>query len=136
MKLLLLIGVGSALGGLFRYGLDDFVYTIGGHVFPIGTFLVNVVGSFLVGWIAGIWSSGHDCHPHPLKFHFLVTGFCGGFTTFSSFAWQVFEMIRLGEGQFAGFYAAGSVGGGVLAVWLGLSLAYARTSKANSLDKA
>jgi CrcB protein len=81
-----------------------------------------VSGSFLIGFLAGR-SNAADGTADFGKWHFWTTGVCGGYTTFSTFSWQVLELFRQGAAQEAALYAAGSVGFGLLAVWLGFSLA-------------
>ena len=116
------IGLGSALGGSALYLLNLLSVQIAGALFPFATLFVNVTGSFLIGWLAGRWATAGATAPHPYQWHFWITGVCGGYTTFAAFSWQVLDMIRTGQGNEAGLYAAGSVGFGLLAVWLGLSL--------------
>lgn len=123
MRALLWIGFGSGLGGGLRYLLDLFVMNQGLGAFPLSTLFINLSGSLFVGYLAGLWASGGAVTAHPYKWHFWITGFCGGYTTFSSFSWQVLDLVRRGEGTLAGAYAAGSVALGILAVWWGLSLA-------------
>ena len=123
MRQLLWIGLGSGLGGGLRYLLDILVINIGLTAFPVSTLLINLSGSLLIGYLAGLWATGGAVTPHPHKWHFWITGFCGGYTTFSTFSWQILNLVREGEGTLAGAYAAGSVAFGLIAVWLGLSLA-------------
>jgi CrcB protein len=123
MMQLLWIGLGSALGGSLRYLLDLLALNLGVGAFPVSTLLINISGSLLIGWLAGCWATGGAATPHPYKWHFWMTGICGGYTTYSTFSWQIVELVHRGEAQLAGFYAAGSIGFGLLAVWLGLSLA-------------
>ncbi|MEO0510083.1 MAG: CrcB family protein [Verrucomicrobiota bacterium] len=118
---LLWIALGSALGGTLRFVLDQLVPVMGG--FPVATFAVNLSGSLLIGYLAGLWTRGKAAAPHPYKWHFWITGICGGYTTFSAFSWQVLELINLGEAQVAAVYAAGSIISGLCAVAIGLSLA-------------
>jgi CrcB protein len=117
------VGLGSGLGGGLRHLLDRLTADGGLMAFPLSTFLINVSGSLLIGYLAGLWATGGALTPHPHKWHFWVTGFCGGYTTFSAFSWQILDLVRQGEGTLAGAYAAGSVALGVVAVWVGLSLA-------------
>ncbi|MEN8663067.1 MAG: fluoride efflux transporter FluC [Lentimonas sp.] len=123
MKQLLWIGLGSALGGSLRYLLDLLALQIGFGSFSPATLVINLTGSALIGWLAGRWATEGAIAPHPHRFHFWMTGFCGGYTTFSTFTWQIVDLVNNGEGQLAGFYAAASFGFGLVAVWLGLSLA-------------
>lgn len=120
---LLWIGLGSALGGSLRYLLDQLAIHAGAGALPVSTLLINLGGSLLIGYLAGLWASGGAAAPHPHKWHFWMTGVCGGFTTFSAFSWQVLTMIESGHAQVAGFYAAASVGFGLIAVWIGLTWA-------------
>ncbi len=123
MRQLFWIGLGSGLGGSLRYLLDVLVLKMGLVAFPVSTLVINLSGSLLIGYLAGLWATGGAVTPHPYKWHFWITGFCGGYTTFSTFGWQVLDLVREGEGTLAGAYAAGSIAIGLVAVWFGLSLA-------------
>ncbi len=123
MILLFWIGLGSAIGGSVRYLLDLLVIQVGIDVLPFSTLFINVTGSFLIGWLAGNRTTGSVATPHSYNSHFWITGICGGYTTFSTFTWQIIEMIKAGQGQEAGLYAAGSVSFGLISVWLGFSIA-------------
>jgi CrcB protein len=131
MRQLFWIGFGSALGGSLRYLLDFFASNSGLALFPVST-LINLSGSLLIGYLAGLWATGGAATPHPYKWHFWITGFCGGYTTFSTFSWQVLHLVRAGEGTLAGAYAAGNIAFGLVAVWLGLSLAMRGRGAADS----
>lgn len=120
------IGLGSGLGGVLRFALDQLALQAGGTIFPVSTFVVNLSGSFLIGYLAGRWATGGAVGPHPYKWHFWMTGVCGGYTTFSAFSWQVLSLIQSGHGQLAGLYAAASAGFGLIAVWGGLFWATGR----------
>mgnify|MGYP005851773563 CR=1 FL=1 len=121
MKTLLYIAVGSGLGGGLRYGLDLLARCIGMGGFPFSTLFINLSGSLLIGYLAGLSAMGSKKTVHPQKWHFWVTGFCGGYTTFSAFNWQVLELIQAGKGTLAGAYAAGSIGLGLIAVSMGFT---------------
>lgn len=126
MKLLLWIAFGSALGGTGRHLLDLLAVEFAGDAFPVSTMLINISGSLLIGWLAGRWSNGGAATVTAARWHFWMTGVCGGYTTFSTFSWQVLKMIQDGHGQAAGFYAAASIGLGLFAAWIGMSLAIAK----------
>ena len=106
-----------------RYLLDLLALNVGLAAFPVSTFLINVSGSLLIGYLAGVWASGDALSPRSCRWHFWITGLCGGYTTFSTFSWQVLDLIQAGQGTLAGAYAAGSIAFGMLAVLFGLSLA-------------
>lgn len=110
---ILLVAAGGAVGSVCRYLLSSF------HVasFPWGTLTVNVLGSLLIGLLAGL--SGRGILSPELKL-LLVTGFCGGFTTFSTFANESFGMMKAGEVLTAAVYVGVSVTVGILAVWGGM----------------
>lgn len=117
---ILWIGCGSALGGTIRYLLDTSYLHLGWINFPVMTLCINTSGSFLFGYLTGLWSGRCDKETNPLTQYFWISGFCGGYTTFSAFSWQVLTLLQDVGGQQAGIYAAASVGFGFLAVWLGL----------------
>ncbi len=127
---LLWIALGSALGGVLRYGLDQAALHLGAGIFPVSTFIINLSGSLLIGYLAGLQAAesaaGRDGH----GWHFWMTGVCGGYTTFSAFSLQLFQLIEAGHAPLAGAYAAASVGLGLMAVWTGLSWAAGRRLRA------
>ena len=123
MRQLLWLGLCSGLGGCLRYLVDLLALNLGLAAFPVSTFLINVSGSLLIGYLAGVWAGGGALSPQSCKWQFWITGFFGGYTTFSTFSWQVLDLVRAGQGTLAGAYAAGSIAFGMLAVWFGLSLA-------------
>ena len=119
---ILCIGCGSALGGTIRYLLDITYLHLGWINFPVMTFCINTSGSFLFGYLTGLWSGRCDEETNTLRQFFWISGFCGAYTTFSAFSWQVLTLLQDVGGQHAGIYAAASVGFGLLAVWVGLSI--------------
>jgi CrcB protein len=108
---------GGGLGSLARYVASVYVLSHYGGDFPLGTFLINVSGSFLIGLILTRLAPASD-----LRF-LLVTGFLGGYTTFSSFEWETLAAARKGLPGIALLYSAGSVIAGYGACWAGSALA-------------
>lgn len=115
-----LIGIGGAVGAISRALVRDAVSVLLGESFPWGTLAVNVSGSFLAGFISGILVQ-HT--PSSLWRDLLVTGFLGGYTTFSAFELDVLGLWRSGGRAAAAVYVAGSVLGGLIAVIAGYSVA-------------
>lgn len=117
LKTLLFIGAGSFLGGVSRYGLTRLVQDHILHVFPYGTLVVNIVGCFLIGLFYGLFDRGHVLDPDIRMF--LTVGFCGGFTTFSTFANENLSMLQGGNFLGMAAYAVLSFALGLLMVYLG-----------------
>jgi fluoride exporter len=90
------IAVGSALGGMARYGCSGLVARSIGEIFPWGTLVVNVVGSFVIGMFARFAETGSGLG-EPTVRQFVMIGLCGGYTTFSSFSLQTMALARGGE---------------------------------------
>ena len=111
---LLLVALGGAAGSVLRYLLSNINTS-----FPWGTFTVNVLGSLLIGLLVGFVSKG--VLPPEMKL-LLVTGFCGGFTTFSTFVNESFGMMKAGDVLLTALYVGASVVIGILAVWGGMML--------------
>ena len=110
----LLVALGGAVGSVIRYLLSNINTS-----FPWGTFVVNILGSLLIGLLVGLVSKGVLSPEMKLL---LVTGFCGGFTTFSTFANESFGMMKAGDVMLMALYVAASVAIGIVAVWAGTSL--------------
>lgn len=117
VKTLLFIGAGSFLGGVSRYALTRLVQDHILHVFPYGTLVVNIVGCFLIGLFYGLFDRGHVLDPDIRMF--LTVGFCGGFTTFSTFANENFSMLQGENFLGMGIYAVLSFALGLAMVYLG-----------------
>jgi CrcB protein len=120
----LVVLAGAGLGGLTRYALGTWIMTKSGVRFPLGTFLINISGAFLIGLLMTILTE--RMQPHPNWRLFLVVGCLGGYTTFSSFEYETLQAVRDGERWMGLLYAAGSVLFGYVAVWLGATLAVRR----------
>ncbi len=111
---LFLVAFGGATGSVLRYLFSNMNAS-----FPWGTFAVNILGSLLIGLLVGLVSKGVLSSEMKLL---LVTGFCGGFTTFSTFANESFGMMKVGDVLLTAFYVGASVIVGIIAVWGGMML--------------
>jgi len=118
---LIVIGVGGAIGALARYLLGGAVHRGMPGFFPYGTFVVNLLGCVVFGAIAGLAESRFVIG--PIVRAFLLIGVLGGFTTFSSFTYETFELVRSGQLGAAAINVAGQVGLGFLGLWAGFGLA-------------
>ena len=116
------VALGSALGGLARYGLGGVVDRSLGGTFPWGTLVVNVTGSFLIGLFATVTGPDGRLLASPVTRQFWMIGIFGGFTTFSSFSLQTLSLAQDGEWARAGGYVLLSVGLCLVFVWLGAVL--------------
>ena len=117
-----LIGFGGAIGAVGRYLLQGLVYQFTGATFPYGTLVVNILGCFLIGLIMEL-GAGRFLIDAQLRL-FITIGVLGGFTTFSSFGYETFALLRDGELVRASFNVIGSVMAGLAAVWLGFVTAH------------
>jgi CrcB protein len=115
----LLVGLGSAIGGMARYGCSLFLARLLGETFPWGTLFVNVTGSFIIGLFFTLTASGGRLLISPDWRIFVTVGLCGGYTTFSSFSLQTLSLLRDGEWLQGGLNAIGSFVLCLGAVWLG-----------------
>jgi CrcB protein len=105
----LIAGLGSALGGMGRLWISTLIARRWGEAFPWGTLVVNVTGSFAIGLFVALAGPGGRWTIDRQFFLFLVTGVCGGYTTFSAFSLQTFQLIRDGNWLAAGGNVALSV---------------------------
>jgi CrcB protein len=105
--ILWLIALGSALGGVTRYLLGGFIQRLSGGTFPMGTLLINITGSFLLGLIYRYSADSAAIAPEVRAM--LTIGFCGGYTTFSSFSYESIRLIEDGQAGRAFAYVALSV---------------------------
>ena len=117
LREILLVALGGGAGSALRYLTALLVAHYYSGSVPLATLGVNIVGCFLIGLLIGICGGGSQ-----LRLLF-VTGFCGGYTTFSTFTAESYTMLREGSYGAALLYVGGSVVAGLLALWLGLCLA-------------
>lgn len=113
------IGLGSALGGMARYGCSGLAARYIGAAFPWGTLIVNVSGSLVIGFLAALAVADGRLLISPDARAFLMIGLCGGFTTFSAFSIETLNLARDGDWLWAGANVVLSVVLCLLAVWLG-----------------
>jgi CrcB protein len=113
------IAIGSALGGAARYWCSGIAARWIGETFPWGTLIVNIAGSFVIGFIAAATGPGGRFFLPSLARQFAMVGFCGGFTTFSSFSLQTLTLMNDGEFLYAGTNIVISVAACLLSVWVG-----------------
>jgi CrcB protein len=113
------VAIGSALGGMTRYWLSGAVAANVGETFPWGTIIVNVTGSFVIGFFGTLTAPEGRLLVDPAARTFVMVGICGGYTTFSSFSLQTLDLSRDGEWLYAGANILYSVAFCLVAVWLG-----------------
>jgi CrcB protein len=111
--------IGGAIGSLARFFLTSFVHTFFNRDFAYGTVIVNMIGCFLIGFIAGVADKINV--PRSIEV-LLVIGFCGAFTTFSTFMLETSEMMRNGQNLFAFLNIGISVVLGFTLLRIGVSL--------------
>lgn len=113
------IAAGSALGGMSRYWIGGMVDQRIGETFPWGTMVVNIVGSLLIGFVATLTAPDGRFLMSPSLRTFIMVGFCGGYTTYSSFSLQTLNLARDGEWLRAGTYVVMTTALCLFAVWVG-----------------
>ena len=117
---LLLVGVGSMLGGVSRYGMTLLTQNVSAFSLPYGTLVSNLAGCLLIGVIAGLGGKTEILSTEMRLL--LATGFCGGFTTMSSFVYELGQFVQDKEYFFASTYFVATLAGAGLAFALGLLL--------------
>jgi fluoride exporter len=123
LRTYLVIGFGSVLGGLARYGCGLLAVAWFGAAFPWGTLFINVLGSFVIGGFATLTGASGRIYVGPLGRQFVMVGLCGGYTTFSTFSLDSFALLQRGRPFAAAANTALSLALSLLAVWLGHWLA-------------
>ncbi len=123
MKAYVWIAIGSAIGGVARYWCSGVAARLIGETFPWGTLIVNVVGSFIIGFFATLTAPDGRVFASSTTRQFVMVGLCGGYTTFSSFSLQTLNLMNDGEWLQVGANISASVVLCLLAVWIGHVLA-------------
>ena len=108
---ILLVGLGGGAGSILRYLCQKWINDSYHDNFPLATFLVNISGCLLIGILYALGEKGNLLSPQTRLL--LVTGFCGGFTTFSTFAFENMSLLRIGDNFYFLLYALGSVVAGI-----------------------
>ena len=115
LRNIMLVAIGGGIGSALRYIISRMVT----DTYPLGTLTVNLLGSLFIGLLAGLVSKGTLSNEIRL---FLVTGFCGGFTTFSTFANESLSMLKAGDVMLTALYIGASIFVGIMAVYAGMLL--------------
>lgn len=121
MKALLMVFLGGGLGSTLRYLISKYLNISSysnSFAIPLGTFTVNILGSLLLGLILGLAHKYDSFSSNALLF--LATGFCGGFTTFSAFAFENQELLKSGDYLHFAVYTLGTLILGFSAIFAGL----------------
>jgi CrcB protein len=115
------VAIGSAIGGVSRFLLGSFIQQKAGVAFPIGTLVINITGSFLLGFLLRYALATTAISPEVRGL--LTTGFCGGYTTFSTFTYETLGLLEEGEVLRASSYVLLSVIVALVGAYLGVTLA-------------
>lgn len=118
LRQFVIVGIGGGLGSMARFGISYITRYV---TFPYPTLFVNISGSFLIGVVLGL-SLKESVWAADWKL-FLATGICGGFTTFSAFSYENFQLIQNGKMMTALLYIGLSVLAGIAATWIGYKIA-------------
>jgi len=121
IKNFLIVGLGGAVGSMLRYGVQKIFQVQTVATFPTGTLLVNIAGCFLIGILWSLVSRSLTWN-EEMKL-LLMTGFCGGFTTFSAFTLEGIGLLKENKTALFLIYLTASVVGGLLATFIGIRIA-------------
>jgi CrcB protein len=122
LRIVLAIATGGALGSVARYALNVAIQTRFAEPFPLGIMIINVGGSLLLGFLMRLSLETTGMSPEARLF--LTTGFCGGFTTFSTFSYDALTLFETGALRSAWIYVIGSVGLSVAGAFAGVAAAH------------
>ncbi len=114
------MAIGGAFGSVLRYGAGGAVQRWNGSDWPLGTLAVNIVGSFIIGWLAHLILERGIMAPQARLF--VMVGVLGGFTTFSTFSFETLRLLQQGGWAPAAANIVFSVAGGLIAAWSGFAL--------------
>lgn len=118
---LLLAGLGGLIGSMMRYLLNNWIYHLSDYPeFPYGVMVINIIGCLFIGFLSGLAETREAFTPEVRIFLFI--GILGGFTTFSSFGYDTFGLLRDGQFFYAILNILGQVFLGLIAVWGGYTL--------------
>ena len=120
LKAIIFVGLGGGVGSILRYLTSVAVTKYFHSVFPLSTFVVNLIGCFIIGLLLGTFEKFQVVSPELRLL--LVTGFCGGYTTFSAFASENMTLLQSNNYMIAILYITLSIVFGITAVWLGMKI--------------
>ncbi len=120
LRNILLVGLGGSAGSILRYLTSVFVQKYFQPAFPYATFTANILGCLLIGFLIGTFEK-HEVPPTDLRL-LLITGFCGGYTTFSAFAAENIQLLQSGNSSTAFIYIGISILFCLFAVWSGMAI--------------
>ena len=123
LQLYLAVAAGGALGTAGRFFLSGVIANAFGATFPWGTLIINITGSFVIGFFGTLTGPDGRLLVSGVTRQFVMVGICGGYTTFSSFSLQTLNLMNDGEWLYAGWNVLGSVALCLLFVWIGAVMA-------------